>query len=109
VSTAEKPVPSDCRSCGVCCFSTLDRYLRLSGDDYARLGDDAETKARFIENRAYMRIVDGHCAALRIDRGSGTFLCTIYDRRPRVCRDLERGSPQCAGELAAKSERPALA
>jgi Fe-S-cluster containining protein len=54
-----------------------------------------------------MRIVDGHCVALRIDRSAG-FLCSVYDRRPQICRDLERGSPQCAGELAEKSARPAL-
>jgi Fe-S-cluster containining protein len=99
--------PPDCRACGVCCFSTLDRYVAVSGDDYERLGDDAETKVRFIENRAYMRMVGGRCAALQIDRGAG-FLCTVYDRRPQICRDLERGSPQCAGELANKSARPAL-
>lgn len=103
----EGPVVPDCRSCGVCCFSTLDRYLRIFGDDYERLGDQAETMVRFIENRAYMRIVDGHCAALRIDRTAG-LLCSVYDRRPQVCRDLERGSPQCAGEISEKAGRPRL-
>jgi uncharacterized protein len=107
VSRPEKPIPSDCRTCGVCCFSTLDRYLRISGDDYERLGEDAEAMVRFIENRAYMRIMDGRCVALRIDCCAG-FLCSIYDRRPQTCRDLERGSPQCAGELAEKSARPTL-
>jgi uncharacterized protein len=107
MSSPEQPIPSDCRACGVCCFSTLDRYLRISGDDYEQLGEDAEAKVRFIGNRAYMRIVDGHCVALRIDRSAG-LRCSVYDRRPQICRDLERGSPQCAGELAEKSARPAL-
>ena len=106
---SQRPIPSDCRVCGVCCFSTLDRYLRVSGDDYSRLGEDAEAMVEFIENRAYMRVKNGHCAALVIDRTAGTFLCSVYDRRPRICRDLERGSPQCAGEIAKKAGRPALA
>lgn len=107
MSSPQQPIPLDCRACGVCCFSTLDRYLRVSGDDYERLGDDADAAVRFIGNRAYMRIVDGNCVALRIDRSEG-FLCSVYDRRPQICRDLERGSPQCAGERAEKSGRPAL-
>ena len=32
------------------------------------------------------------------------FFCTIYERRPQVCRDLARGSPECDGERALKAE-----
>jgi Fe-S-cluster containining protein len=100
-----EPAP-ECRACGVCCFSTLERFVRVSGEDYARLGDDAEQLVHFIENRAYMRISDGHCAALAIDAGAEPFTCTVYERRPRICRDLDRGSPACAGERATKGDRP---
>lgn len=96
----------ECVACGVCCFSTLERYIQVDGDDYERLGDDAERLVHFIENRAYMRLVEGHCAALQVDRDAGRFWCTVYDRRPRICRDLERGSPACAGERATKGDRP---
>lgn len=95
-----------CLSCGTCCFSTLERYVPVSGDDHARLGDDADHLVVWLENRAYLRIEDGHCAALEVDRDRALFVCTIYDRRPQTCRDLERGSPQCAGELATKRGRP---
>jgi len=37
---------------------------------------------------------DGWCAAL--DRR--TLLCTIYERRPAVCRDYELGGSDCVAE-----------
>jgi hypothetical protein len=46
------------------------------------------------------------CIALTIDPETGTFACSIYETRPDVCRDLERGSGACRGELANKSDRP---
>jgi len=46
------------------------------------------------------------CIALTIDASTGTFACSIYATRPDVCRDLERGSGGCRGELAAKGDRP---
>jgi Fe-S-cluster containining protein len=96
----------ECTACGVCCFSTLERYVEVTGDDYARLGDDADRLARFIGNRAYMRIVDGRCAALAVDVEKHGFWCTVYDRRPAICRELERGTPACGGERATKGDRP---
>lgn len=94
----------ECVDCGTCCFSELDRYVRVRGDDYARLGDDAEALVVFHGNEAYMKMRDGHCAALAIE--GGKLRCRVYERRPRTCRDLERGSPQCEGEIATKGERP---
>ena len=88
----------------------------MTGDDYERLGEAAERLVIFLENRAFMRIdrTDetrpvGRCAALVLDPTAGTFLCSIYERRPEVCRALERGSPSCAGERATKSGRPKIA
>jgi len=98
---------TDCLRCGVCCHSHLDTYVRVTGADWERLGSDAERVARFIGNRAYMRMVDGHCAALDVRTapdGGREFFCTIYEKRPQVCRDLARGSPECAGERAMKAE-----
>jgi hypothetical protein len=78
----------------------------VTGDDYARLGDAAEELVQFIGNRAYMRLAGGHCAALRVE-AEGFFFCTVYETRPDACRDLERGSPQCQGELFTKEGRAA--
>jgi uncharacterized protein len=102
MSTKEPPAP--CLECGTCCFSNLETSIRVTGDDYERLGGAAEDLVHFIGNRAYMRLADGHCAALRIER-QGRFVCTVYETRPGACRDLERESPQCAGELLTKSNR----
>jgi Fe-S-cluster containining protein len=94
----------ECLRCGTCCFSASDAYVRVSGEDFARLGERAAALVAWSGNRAYMRMRDGRCAALRV--AAGAFVCTVYERRPRICRDLERGSPECEGEIAAKGDRP---
>lgn len=99
----------DCLHCGVCCFSDLETYVRVTGEDWTRLGPDADRAAHFIGHRAYLKMVDGHCASLELRPATGEFFCTIYERRPQTCRDLGRCTPECAGELAAKSPRPAAA
>jgi len=98
-----------CLVCGACCFSFLERYIRVTGDDHARMGYLADRFTHFIENRCYMLIVDGHCAALKIDTTTSQFLCDAYECRPSICRNLERGSPECRFEHATKVERSAAA
>ena len=98
--------PADCQHCAACCFSELARYVRVTGNDYARLGADAVAYVHFIENRAFMLLIDGHCAALKFDSESRQFACQVYEHRPEVCRELERGSTACQGERQAKGERP---
>jgi uncharacterized protein len=93
-----------CLECGTCCFSNLETFVRVTGGDHERLGSVVDDLVHFVGNRAYMRLADGHCAALRIEL-SGRFVCTVYESRPDACRDLERGSPQCAGELFTKAGR----
>lgn len=99
----------ECLACGTCCFSWLETYVRVTGDDHARLGAHAETLVRFEENRAYMRMKEGHCAALVLEPDARRFVCSVYEQRPATCRDLERGSPACRAELDTKGERPRLA
>ena len=104
----EYAMPNDCLRCGLCCFSTLDTYVRVTGEDWARLGSEAEVCAQFIGNRAYLRMKEGHCAALESRRGEGggpVYFCTIYDIRPAICRDLERRSPFCEAEQELKAQR----
>jgi uncharacterized protein len=104
----------ECTRCGACCFSESPRHARVSGDDYERLGDaDAARLVEFIGNQAFMRIEGAEgtrrCAALVIDPVSQSFLCSIYERRPAVCRELDRGSGGCAGERDAKLGRTRIA
>jgi Fe-S-cluster containining protein len=96
-------------ACGTCCFSQLHTFVRVSGDDYARLAERADALVRFDGVRAYMCMTDGHCSALSIEPQSGEFVCTVYADRPDVCRELEQGSGACRAERAAKAERPLLA
>jgi len=80
----------------------------VTGDDWARLGEAAERVAQFAGNRAFMRMSEGHCAALELRHavdGAAEFFCSVYERRPQICRDLARGSPECEGELETKQAR----
>jgi Fe-S-cluster containining protein len=95
-----------CLACGTCCFSRLDTFVRVSGDDYARLAERADSLVRFDGNRAYMRMSDGHCSALVIDPHSEQFVCGVYATRPQLCRELARGSGACLAERDAKADRP---
>jgi uncharacterized protein len=99
-------VTPPCLSCGSCCFSELTTYVRVEGADHARLGDHADELTVFDGHRCYMRMHDGHCAALVVDAVSQRFVCSVYEKRPNVCRELERGGPACRGELHEKRERP---
>jgi Fe-S-cluster containining protein len=108
-SEAGKSSTGECLTCGACCFSDLPTYVRVTGDDHARLGERAEDLTIFSGNRAYMRLVDGHCAALEVEADTGLFRCTVYADRPAICRELARGSGACEGEIATKGERPRLA
>lgn len=93
-------IPS-CLHCGACCFSPSQRYVQVTGDDHARLGDAAETFTQFIGNRCFMRMEEGHCAALEV-RADGTFVCSVYEQRPSLCRELARGGPACDVERSEK-------
>jgi hypothetical protein len=79
-------------------------YVRVTGSDYERMGELAPALVSFIGNRAFMRMENGHCAALQLDPDArpprAPFTCSIYGERPDACRELEEGSPQCKGEIA---------
>lgn len=79
----------------------------VTGYDWTLLGSDADELAHFIGNRAFMKMQRGHCMALQVSQtadGPAVYHCSIYERRPEICRMLERGSPECHGELETKGE-----
>ncbi|MBS3803817.1 MAG: YkgJ family cysteine cluster protein [Oleiphilaceae bacterium] len=86
-----QPVESiTCSSCEACCCR-LEVFLIT----------DTGVPDRFIEQSeagglVMARLDDGWCAAL--DRS--TMLCTIYEKRPWVCREFEMGSYECRVERA---------
>ncbi len=47
-----------------------------------------------------LRLDDGWCSAL--DRE--TFMCSIYEKRPLICREFEMGSYECRKERGASVE-----
>ena len=100
-------VPADCLRCGVCCHSDAEAYVWVTAHDVALLGPDATRLVQVIGRDAFMRMRDGHCAALEVRRaadGAPEFFCTVYDRRPEICRELGRGSPECRADLEAKAD-----
>jgi Fe-S-cluster containining protein len=95
------PSVPECLRCGACCFGTGERYVPVSGDDHARLAEQAEPFTKFVGNRCYMRMIDDHCAALQLG-ADGRFVCSVYGERPTVCRELARGEAACQAELHLK-------
>ncbi|CAH9050382.1 hypothetical protein PSECIP111951_03975 [Pseudoalteromonas holothuriae] len=77
-----------CASCQACC-------CRLE----VMIMSDTGVPEKFIQRDQYggetmQRLGDGLCAAL--DRE--TFMCTIYENRPWICREFEMGSYECVDE-----------
>lgn len=96
-------MPVNCRVCGACCFSDSDTYVPLNESDRVRLGEDADRFVRADGRGQYMKMRSYRCVALTVR--AGIFTCAIYDRRPEICRELERGSPACREEYKLKRHR----
>jgi len=77
-----------CASCKACC-------CRL---EVMLMGDDDVPEEATVQDQwggwIMLRLDDGWCAAL--DRA--TMLCTIYERRPFICREYQAGDSDCLGE-----------
>lgn len=83
-----------CSTCAACCCQL--EVLLIT---------DTGVPKRFIDvddwgGEVMLRLDDGWCAAL--DRND--MRCTIYERRPLICREFETGSPECLDERAGISE-----
>jgi Fe-S-cluster containining protein len=79
-----------CAGCGRCCHQVVEL---VEGVDHMPEKFVVEHDGvRCMEQRG-----DGACVALH----PVTRLCTIYEDRPQVCREFERGSELCRRVLAA--------
>lgn len=77
-----------CANCAACCCQ-LEVMLMGADDIPPRFtGEDAWGGS------VMRRLDDGWCAALDRD----TMRCTIYERRPGVCRDFAMGASECLTE-----------
>jgi Fe-S-cluster containining protein len=96
-SGAETGEPgASCTDCEACC-------CRL---EVILMGND-DVPSRFVAENAWggsimHRLDDGWCTAL--DRN--TMRCTIYERRPGVCRDYLMGGFECIAERREYFARP---
>ena len=83
----------ECTACGVCCFFDDPRYVMVFDDDLERLGPYAESMTHMLRGRRFMLAEQGHCIALR--QAGEHYLCSIYEHRPQLCRDFQRGCDTC--------------
>ncbi len=75
--------------------------MRLRTDDAQAPKCEGDVPERHIAydqwgGETMLRLEDGWCSVL--DRQ--TFMCTIYENRPWICRELEMGSHECRDERA---------
>jgi uncharacterized protein len=73
-----------CAGCGKCCHLVVE--LDATVDDVPEELVVEREGLRCLDQRG-----DGACVAL----DTVTRLCTIYERRPQVCRDFRRGESLC--------------
>lgn len=82
-----------CRGCGKCCF-LIDPFLDVE------IFDDDDIPPTLIEERyGYQNVFtkwmkrrqDGSCIALNLKNME----CTIYEKRPRECREFNYDHPIC--------------
>ncbi|MCG6199992.1 YkgJ family cysteine cluster protein [Psychromonas antarctica] len=79
-----------CANCEACCCRLEVMIITDTGvpDNYIKTDRwGGQTMAR---------LDDGWCAAL--DRN--TMRCTIYEKRPLICREFEMGETECIAERA---------
>lgn len=91
-------LPESCAGCGKCCYPFVpllpeDTHIPEEWVDTRRVGTKTFRTLKQLpdSNPAYAAHSYEHC--LHLD--PVTKLCRIYDQRPRVCRDFERGIPLC--------------
>jgi Fe-S-cluster containining protein len=90
----------DCRSCGACCRGWVVEVERDSDVPTRLVKDDPVYGPVMRETgipaggNSYKNTGRGQCVALRGQVGTKVG-CSIYDRRPRVCRQFEVGGDDC--------------
>jgi len=89
--TTEPDVEVSCENCEACCCRLEVMLITDTGvpDKYIELDKWGGGTMAQLE--------DGWCSAL--DRN--TMKCTIYEKRPWVCREFEMGQYECITERAA--------
>lgn len=82
-----------CATCQACCCRLEVMIISDTGVPERHIAVDEWG------GETMLRLADGWCSAL--DRE--TFLCTIYQNRPWICREFAMGSHECSDERAKRS------
>jgi hypothetical protein len=86
----------DCQTCGACCRAAYHSVEVSRRDPIVKA-----QPALIVDRGSYLEVLRAgdRCAALEggvIEHGTTTrYRCTIYDDRPRTCRDFTLGSAHC--------------
>jgi|SaaInlV_150m_DNA_3_1039698.scaffolds.fasta_scaffold75145_1 uncharacterized protein len=90
--------PIDCQTCGACCVANRPdntKWVSLNPEEVDTIPSRMTRKTHRIHDDWAMELDgNGRCTALRGDLGVSCS-CAIYDRRPEVCWNFERGSKDC--------------
>ena len=83
------PIPEiSCSNCQACCCRLEVRIISDTGVPHQHFYVDKYGE------ESMRRLDDGWCSALNRD----TYMCSIYENRPWVCREFEMGSYECIEE-----------
>jgi hypothetical protein len=86
----------DCQTCGACCRAAYQSVEVAQRDPVIKAHPSL-----IVDRGTYLEVLRSgdRCAALAggsVENGTTTrYHCTIYDDRPRTCRDFTRGSDHC--------------
>lgn len=94
----------DCQSCGACCYNPpenvsdgLRDYVEVNPRNALLKTNDDAAKYTFVKNgKHWLRMVGRveRCCALAGSLGKSV-RCTIYEKRPTVCRLVRPGDMEC--------------
>lgn len=97
----DQPTDADCSRCGACCAEagfvavtptdTTPRALTQTTKGLNHLSQETRSQ---LGRRCMKRHLGGRCVALEGVIGEKV-ACSIYEKRPAVCRRFEAGSPGC--------------
>ncbi len=85
-----EPKALDCFACGACCREAFHTVLLTRSDVLRKTRPDLVT---VIDGRPEMPRPEGNCPAL--EHGALGYACTVYDQRPRSCRDFAIAGDAC--------------
>jgi Fe-S-cluster containining protein len=83
-------VSSICQSCGACCSNNWNVYFPKNDNDIPTEMSEQTS----LLGLSKMKSINGRCCALDGEVGKKV-TCTIYDKRPQICKSFEYGSQDC--------------